>query len=174
MNKPPLKTLAQGKYLRLLEENHWEYVERLGNTGIAILIAVTSEGKLLLTEQFRPPVQKTVIELPAGLAGDMPEQADEDILAAARRELLEETGYIAERFCCVTAGPISAGLSNEVLSFVLAENLTRVGPGGGDESEDILVHEVPLSDVHTWLEDKRSKGLLIDPKIYAALYFVKT
>jgi ADP-ribose pyrophosphatase len=135
-----------------------------------VLVAVTAEGRLLLTEQHREPVGGPVIELPAGLVGDRAGEADEDVLTAARRELVEETGYDARDLRPLAAGPPSAGLSSEVVTFVLAAGLRRVGPGGGDEHEAITVHEVPLGGVLDWLAAHARAGRQVDPKIYAGLY----
>jgi ADP-ribose pyrophosphatase len=137
-----------------------------------VLVAVTAEGRLLLTEQHREPVGGPVIELPAGLVGDRPDEADEDLATAARRELLEETGYEARQIRPLAAGPPSAGLSSEVVTFLLAADLRRVGPGGGDEHEAITVHEVPLAGVPDWLAGQARAGRLVDPKVYAGLYLL--
>jgi len=59
------------------------------------------------------------------------------------------------------------------LTFFLARGCRRVGDGGGDETEDIEVHVVPLDQADAWLERKRAGGVLLDPKIFAALYFAK-
>lgn len=143
-------------------------------SGIVIIVAVTGENHLILVEQFRPPVNSRVIELPAGLAGDVAGSEEEDLAEAARRELLEETGYAAESFTRLFAGPPSAGLSSEVLTFFRAEGLQKVEAGGGDESEDIQIHEIPLDQVSEWLEDRvKNQGVQIDPKIFTGLYFVK-
>ncbi|WP_166820419.1 NUDIX hydrolase [Thalassoroseus pseudoceratinae] len=162
---------AHGKYLRLLRESGWEYVDRVGVTGIVAMIPVTDDGKIVLIEQFRAPVGKRVVEIPAGLVGDQP--GSETPALAAKRELLEETGYKARRMKKVTEGPPSAGLSTEVVTFYLATGLTKVEDGGGDGSEDIEIHEVPLDDIDNWLK-RRAKGRYIDPKVYTGLYFAKT
>jgi ADP-ribose pyrophosphatase len=91
---------------------------------------------------------------------------------AAKRELLEETGYAAERVETLTTGPASNGLTSEVVTLLLASSLRRVNAGGGVAHEKITVHEVPLSEVHQWLDGKAKEGLLIEPKVYAGLYFV--
>ncbi|HEX4000846.1 MAG TPA: hypothetical protein VHX65_20025, partial [Pirellulales bacterium] len=70
---PPPKTLASGKYLRLLAQAHWEFAERVNATGAVVIVAMTDERKLLLVEQYRIPVGCRVIELPAGLVGDVPD-----------------------------------------------------------------------------------------------------
>jgi len=95
---------------------------------------------------------------------------NEDFEVAARRELLEETGYAADRFEELLRGPSSAGLSDEQLVFYRAHGLRKEGPGGGDASEDIRVHEVPLDSLRSWLDAQRAKGRLVEPKIFAALF----
>jgi len=167
------RVLGEGKHLRLIDANGWEMVERRNISGIVVLIAMTIEGELVLVEQERPPVGARVIELPAGLAGDLPGSEDEALLGAAQRELLEETGYASDDWQAVTAGPVSPGLSNEVITLFLARNAVRVGEGGGDEHEDIEVHVVPLAHAATWLEQRRLEGTAVDPKVYAGLYFAE-
>ncbi len=171
MNPAQKITLHAGKFLALVKEGRWEYVDRLGATGAAIVVAVTSERKLLLVEQYRIPVRARTIELPAGIIGDDP-GGNESPADAAHRELLEETGYVAERIETLTTGPASSGLTSEVVTLLLASGLKRVHAGGGVGHENITVHEVPLSEVHDWLAAKASEGLLIEPKVYAGLYFI--
>jgi ADP-ribose pyrophosphatase len=162
--------LGEGRFLRLLRQGRWEHVERMRASGVVTIVAITPDRRLILTEQFRPPVGRACIELPAGLAGDVAGQESEDLIAAARRELLEETGYTAERFERLAVGPSSAGLTNELITFYLARGLTKVGGGGGDGSEEIVVHEPPLSDLASWLARQVEAGKLVDYKIAAGLW----
>lgn len=164
-------TRYHGRYLSLLERDGWEYAHRSNASGVVVIVAVTDAAELLLVEQFRKPVDTRVIELPAGLVGDQSDP-DETMLNAARRELREETGYAAARMEILMACPSSAGLTDEVIHFVLATELERVGPGGGDASEDIEVLPVPLVEVDRWLADQQEAGKPMDPKIYAALYWL--
>ena len=160
--------LARGRFLSLKKRNGWEFVERTNATDIVAVIAVTPQDELLLVEQFRPPVNARVIELPAGLVGDV--DGDDSIEEAGRRELLEETGFSAGRVRRVFRGPISAGLSTEILTIVLAESLAEEGPGGGVDGEDIQVHRVKLSEVKSWLD---GQSVMVDPKVYSALVFLE-
>jgi len=163
--------LGAGRYLGLYETDGWEYVSRENASGVVVLVAVNDAGELLLVEQFRPPVGKPVIELPAGLVGDLHDPA-EGLLQAAQRELLEETGYAAGHLELFMSCPSSAGLTDEVISFVMASKLQKLGPGGGDASEDIAVHAVALADIDQWLSVRQKHGALLDPKIYSALYWL--
>ena len=167
------KILWKGKFLRIMRLGRWEYAERVNAIAGVVIVAVTKQGNLLLTEQERVPVGKRVIELPAGLAGDTKGNETEELPLAAKRELLEETGYEAGELKWLTAGPPSPGLSSEMITFFRAENLRRVSAGGGEGSEKIIVHEVPLRTCAKWLEEQSSAGLLIDPKVYAGLFFAR-
>jgi len=160
----------QGKFLRVVQAGRWEYADRVNTSGAVAIVAVTEEGKLILTEQYRIPMGKRVIELPAGLVGDLDEHATEDFAEAARRELLEETGYQAGAMVRLASGPPSAGLASEIVVFFQASELRRLTQGGGDDHEDIQVHEIPLAMINQWLRDQSGTGVLVDPKIYAGLY----
>jgi ADP-ribose pyrophosphatase len=172
MNPSPV-VLFPGKHLHLLAIDGWEYAARPHASGVVAVLAITDAREIILVEQFRRPVGKKVIELPAGLAGDIKGAEQESFEIAARRELMEETGYEARDFKLLTEGPASAGLTNETITFFQATGLQKTGPGSGDGSENIEVHLVPLTGLNAWLEKKRSEGSAIDYKIYAALFLGK-
>ena len=178
MNKPPLDSsnnlppeiLFEGHFLSVRKKGHWEYVERHNASGIVAILAITDNRELILVEQFRIPVNKRVIEIPAGLAGDIEGKENEALVEAAKRELLEETGYEAQRMEYLTEGPSSAGLSTEVITLFRAHDLKKASQGGGDESENIQIHVVPLAELNSWIESKQGEGCLVDYKVFAALY----
>ena len=162
----------EGKWLRMVRRGNWEYVERTNAGGISVVIvAATPEGKLVFVEQARVPLQRKTIEMPAGLVGDF--DAEESLLIAAERELLEETGWRAGRIEYLMTGPSSAGMSTELMAFVRASQLVREHAGGGDESEDILVHEIDIAEAPRWLTQKMTEGYSIDAKVWAGLYFLE-
>jgi len=163
--------IAEGRFLRLVDEDGWEFAERRNVSGVVVIVAVTPEDEILFVEQFRPAVAGRVLELPAGMAGDLSDQRDESLEVAARRELLEETGYEAESWQHLAVGPPTSGLSSELVTLYRASGLTRVCAGGGDASEDISVHRVRISEAANWLSDRAAAGVLIDPKVYAGLFF---
>jgi ADP-ribose pyrophosphatase len=169
LDKP--RILAEGRFARLLSHRGWEWVERTNTSAAVVIVAITQQRELVLVEQYRIPLGRRVIELPAGLVGDLAEHKQEDLVEAARRELLEETGYEAANFDYLLEGPTSPGLANEVYTMLLARDVRQVGPGGGDQFEDIQAHVVPLDEVDRWLESKRREGVMVSPKIYSALYF---
>ena len=158
--------LHQAKYLNLVQRGHWEYVERTTQRPAVAMVAITDERELVLVEQFRIPVGCPVVELPAGIVGDIAGSEDEPLIDAAKRELLEETGYVAERWTSLGEGFSSAGLTNESVVLYLAEGLERVGEGGGDGSEEITVHLVPIDDVTDWLAARKAR---FDFKIMAGI-----
>lgn len=166
------EVLGEGKFLRLVRRNGWEFVERTTPVRAAFIAALTDDGRLILTREYRVPVGKTVVGFPAGLIGDTAGHESESLEAAVRRELVEEAGFEAERVTLLTEGPTSAGQTEEVIAIVLAEGLRKVGPGGGIEGEQILIHEVPLADVDAWLDERVREGCVIDPKVYTGLYFI--
>ena len=166
------ETLCNGKWLRLKRRGRWEYAERTNPGGGVMIIAVTPEDRILFVEQFRPAIECMTIEMPAGLVGDVAGNSDESAVDAAHRELVEETGWRAGRIDFLMAGPTSAGMSNEILAFVRARDLARVDSGGGDETEDITVHEVPRREAAAWLVGKIRAGYSVDPKMFAGLYLL--
>ena len=159
--------IARGRFLSLKVRGRWEFVERTNASEIVAVIAVTPEKELILVEQYRPPVESRVIELPAGLVGDV--EGDDSVEEAGGRELLEETGYRAGSLMALFKGPISAGLSTEILTVVKADDLEREHEGGGVEGEDIQVHRIPVSEVKQWL---LNAPVMVDPKVFAALIFL--
>jgi len=172
MTNEPIETLWEGRHLRVQRRGPWEYVERIKAAGGVVIVAETDAGELLLIEQYRVPLGRAVIELPAGLVGDEEYAGAEDWIAAARRELLEETGFEADAFEVLTGGPTSAGLTNEINVLVRATGLRRVASGGGGGHEQIQLHTVALARIDEWLAGKAREGREIDPKVFAGLYFV--
>jgi ADP-ribose pyrophosphatase len=166
------KILARGRYLEFVDESGWEYVRRTGASGVVVIVATTDDGALVLVEQPRIAIHRRAVELPAGLVGDLSGSEGESLELAARRELEEETGFRAARWRRLAEGPASVGLSAEMVTFFRATGLTRVGAGGGDDTEDITVHLTPLADVPAFLAEKAAAGAAIDPKVFAGLYFI--
>lgn len=166
----PLTVHYEGRYLKLVERDGWEFATRQ-HPVVVVLVAWTDQDEVVLVEQYREPVRRKVIELPAGLVGDLADHPNETVLSAGHRELLEETGYRAGRLTEIMRCPTSAGMTDELAVFLRAEDLVREGPGGGDDSEDIRVHRIASKEVDTWLAARAHDGFAIDPKIYTALYW---
>ncbi len=165
-----VETLYSGKFLNLVREGRWEYCERTKQTRAVMVFAATPEGRVLLVEEFRPPIGRRCLCFPAGLSGDEGEESD---LQAAQRELLEETGYEAAEMRYLFSGPSSPGLSSETLSFYLATGLRRVAEGGGVDNENITVREAPLAEIDAWLAARVAEGIALDPRSFCGLYFLR-
>jgi ADP-ribose pyrophosphatase len=171
MGKNLKQTLYEGDWLRLVRIDHWESCERTHGQGMAVIvIAVTPNDEVLFVEQFRVPLGSRTIEMPAGLVGD--DHAQDTLADAARRELIEETGWSPGRVDVLLVGPTSSGMSNERIAFVRARDLTKVGEGGGVDNEDITVHAVPRSDAPRWLMQKHAEGYELDLKLWAGLWMI--
>lgn len=166
------QVVYEGKYQRMVVRGSWEYSERVHAGGLAaIIIAVTPGDRVLFVEQFRVPLQARTIEMPAGLVGDI--DAGESIEASAIRELEEETGWTADHAEVLMIGPTSSGASNEKIAFVRATGLRKVGAGGGDATEEIVVHEVPRAQAAAWLVQKMHEGYEMDAKLWAGLWMIE-
>lgn len=165
------RIVAETRFLRMIEREGWYFVERPNSNGVVTILPLTRDRRLIFVEQFRAPLGRKVIEFPAGLMGDEAGHENEAPVIAARRELVEETGYAAQDLELVATTATSPGMANEMVHFVLAWNLDRVGPGGGIDSENILVHEVPIGEARTWLGERERAGLVIAAKVFAGLYF---
>ena len=167
---PDIETLFETRWIRHHRIGHWDYVVRPQSANCVGILAITPEDEIILVEQFRIPIQRQVIEIPAGIVGDEPEFLDESLADTAGRELLEETGYRAGKIEKLITTPTSAGLTSEFIHLFQATDLTRETTGGGVAGENITVHHVPLTKLRAWLHEQESAGKIIDFKIHAALW----
>jgi len=164
----PEEIVWQGKYITAKKRGRWEYVSRARNIRAAVIAAV-EDGHVLLVEQYRVPLGRTCLEMPAGLIGDGAGEEGEDTLVAAGRELEEETGYRAARLRDVGSFHSSPGMVSESFTLVRATGLTKVGDGGGVDSEDITVHRVPLAGLADFIDSRRAADVAVDVKLLLLL-----
>lgn len=157
-----MKKIFEGKKIVVLERDGWEFVERKSAKEAVAIIAV-ADGKLVLTEQYRRPVDARVIDLPAGL---IEEHGPEE---TAKRELEEETGFTCERVDMLVKAPTSPGITSEIVQYYRAINPKRTGKGGGVAGEDITVHTIAVGELEKWL---RKQKALVDGKVWTGMYFV--
>jgi ADP-ribose pyrophosphatase len=162
----PEVTEWSGKFVEVRRRGRWEYAGRPGNMRAAVVLAMDA-GEVILVEQYRVPLGKFCLEMPAGLIGD--ETEGEDALTSAKRELEEETGYRAAQWEELGEFYSSPGMLSESFTLLKATGLTRVGDGGGTPHEDIVVSRVPLTRIVQVVAEHRAKGHAIDVKLLALL-----
>ncbi|MEP3226499.1 MAG: NUDIX hydrolase [Parasphingorhabdus sp.] len=160
----------EGRFITAKRQGRWEYVSRSRGIRAAVILAI-DEGHVLLVEQYRVPLGKNCVELPAGLVGDQDDNSDEDASVAAIRELEEETGYRAAEMENCGEFYSSPGMVSESFSLFKAHQLTKVGDGGGVAGENITVHRIPLQKLDKFIADKRAEGVAIDVKLLLFLQF---
>jgi ADP-ribose pyrophosphatase len=163
----PAETMWEGRYIKAIKQGQWEYVARPGGIGAVVILAIDAEDRVVLVEQYRVPLGRRCLEMPAGLVGD--ETAGEPAGVAAARELEEETGYRAGRIEELGVFYASPGMASEGFTLVRAHELTRVGAGGGAGDEDIEVHLVPRAQIKAFVAAKRAEGVAIDVKMLLLL-----
>jgi ADP-ribose pyrophosphatase len=160
------QTVWQGEYIVARKRGRWEYVARARGIRAAVILAV-EEGHVLLVDQYRVPLGRRCVELPAGLVGD--EEEGENPFAAAARELEEETGWRAARLEDLGEYWSSPGMTSESFTLIRATGLIKIGEGGGVGQEDILPHRVALAELPAFLAAKREEGYAIDVRVMALL-----
>lgn len=163
-----MKSVAwSGRFIEVLVDGTWEYAARARRIEAAVIVAIDADDHVILVEQYRVPLGRRCLELPAGLIGD--EIEGEDLCIAAARELQEETGYRAARIEPLGTFSSSPGMVSEGFTLVRAHDLTRIGDGGGTGDEDITVHRVPRRDIAAFVANKRADGVAIDVKMLVLL-----
>ena len=162
----PEEIVWQGRFIAAKKRGRWEYVSRTRNISAAVIVAI-DDDHVLLVEQYRVPLGKPCLELPAGLIGD--DKEGEAVETAAARELEEETGYRPSRMTDLGYYYSSPGMVSEGFTLLRAEGLTRVHDGGGVEGENIVVHRVQLAEVAAFVAAKRAEGCGIDVRLLLLL-----
>lgn len=137
--------------------------EFVTHPGAVVMIAELPNGKLLFERQFRYPLDRVFLELPAGKI-----HPGEDILLTARRELQEETGYVAEHWHYLGVIHPCIGYSDERIEIFFAQGLSHVGHAL-DEGEFLEVHELHLDEAMEAVRD----GRLTDGKSVACLLWAE-
>jgi ADP-ribose pyrophosphatase len=165
----PDEVMWQGRFITARKKGKWEYVSRARGIRAAVILAIDEDDHVILVEQFRVPLNKTCIELPAGLIGDGDDNTDEEASVAGARELEEETGYHAGRMETIGEFWSSPGMVSESFTMLKAHDLTKVSEGGGTPGENITVHRVPLGELDAALAGWRKQGYAIDVKLLMLL-----
>lgn len=156
------RTRWEGKYLRMLTNGDWEYVERVGGMTAVVLLA-EHDGKVILVEQYRTPLGRRCLELPAGLVGD---EGAATVEETALRELEEETGFTATGVERLGDFHSSPGMVAEGFTLV---RMTGVAPGGAKSEEDIAVHLIERNRIPAFVAHCREQGMAVDVKLLLLL-----
>ncbi|MEA5410900.1 NUDIX hydrolase [Synechococcus sp. BA-120 BA3] len=165
----PEQVMWEGRFITTKKRGRWEYVGRARGIRAAAIIAldVDPDGTrhVILVSQYRVPLSRFSLEIPAGLVGDDAGGEGEDALTAAARELEEETGYRAARLAVLGEFYSSPGMVSECFTLLKATGLERVSDGGGTEGENIIVHRVALRDLSRFVDEWRRAGHAVDVRI---------
>lgn len=137
--------------------------EVVNHPGAVAIIALTDENKLVLVKQFRKPLEKTIAEIPAGKL-----EKGEDPLLCAKRELEEETGYVAKSWKKLGSFYTSPGFADELLHIFLAKELAK-GVKNTDEDEFVERLEVTLAEAMELVE----KEIIHDAKTVVAVQYLQ-
>ena len=125
--------------------------EIIKHPGAVAVIAITNEGKLVLVEQYRKALERSIIEIPAGKR-----EPGEEPIVTARRELEEETGYGANELTYLQAFATSPGFADEVIHLFVAKDLYPIEEKADlDEDEFVELLEVSLEEAQVMVADER-------------------
>ena len=136
--------------------------EYLTHPGAVAIIAILADGRVLLERQYRYPIAKVCMEIPAGKL-----DLDEDPLLCAKRELEEETGYTAKKWSYIRRIHPVISYSTEFIDIYLAEELES-GKSKLDEEEFLDVFAAPLEEIIGWVE----QGVITDVKTTISAYWL--
>lgn len=165
----PEEVRWEGKFIAAKTRGRWEYVGRTRGMRAAAIIAIDHDADgarhLILVSQYRVPLGRFCLEIPAGLVGDEDGGEGEDATVAAARELEEETGYHAGTLEVLGEFYSSPGMVSESFTLLRATELEKVGEGGGLDDENINVHRVPLDGLAKFVADWRANGHAVDIRI---------
>ncbi len=165
----PEQTRWQGQFITAKTRGRWEYVGRSRGIRAAAIIAIDDDADgsrhVILVSQYRVPLSRFCLEIPAGLVGDTQGNEGEPAIEAAARELEEETGYRAGKLDVLGEFYSSPGMISECFTLLKATDLTKIGEGGGISDENINVHRIPIDKVGEFVAQWRAAGHAVDVRI---------
>lgn len=134
----------------------------------AVAILALKGNKLLVVEQFRKPLERNLIEIPAGRLDPGEKPYD-----AARRELEEETGYACDHLVLLSSFYTSPGFADEIIHLFVAEELYP-GQKKLDEDEFLQHQEITLTEAKQYIANGQIKDAKTITAVYAWQLFIKT
>lgn len=137
--------------------------EYIAHPGAVAVLAILDNGNLVMERQYRYPPKREFVELPAGKIDH-----GEDILICAKRELLEETGYVASEWIHLTTAWPCIGYADERMEYFLARGLTNQGRNL-DDGEFLEVFELSLPDAIEWIR----QGKINESKTIVGLFWLE-
>lgn len=167
------RAVYEGKYIKTIIRTYrgrtgkikeWEMVERKFFKKIVAIVPITNQNEIILTKTYRIPLKKYVIELCAGLT----DKNGESEIQTAKRELLEETGYVVSKVKKFTTGPFSSGLVDTQMTIFLGFEARKIQKPKLEESEDIKTVKLPLKNAYSYLI-RVQKNTVVDIKIFSVL-----
>ncbi len=139
--------------------------ELVKHPGAVAIIAITNEKKLVVVEQYRKALNRSIIEIPAGKI-----EPNEEPELTAIRELEEETGYGAKDFSYLQSFATSPGFADEVIHLYLAQDLFKItNPAKGDDDEFLNLQEITIEQAEAMMQSKE----IFDAKTAYAILFAK-
>ncbi len=168
------KKLFEGRFIKLWGTEFfdksgklqmWEWADK---ADVVPILPIAANGNLILIKNYRVPVEKYVIESPGGLV----DKVGENMEAVARRELLEETGYMAGKLVALPAWPYRSGLSKNMVYGFIATDLKKMNHAEGDDTEDLTVFEVSPRELMDLYANPPADTLVI-PEIIAMYEMAK-
>jgi ADP-ribose pyrophosphatase len=165
------ETIFEGKVIKLqvdevkLPDGKTSRRELIKHPGAVAIIALTDEGKLVLVEQYRKAMERSLVEIPAGKL-----EKGEEPAASAVRELEEETGYECEKMEWLTSFYTSPGFADELVHVFVAKNLKKKENAAGlDEDEFVELMELTLAQAEQFMKE----GKIKDAKTAYAIQYLQ-
>jgi ADP-ribose pyrophosphatase len=165
------ETIFEGKVIKLqvdevrLPDGKTSKRELIKHPGAVAIIALTDEGKLVLVEQYRKAMERSLVEIPAGKL-----EKGEEPAASAVRELEEETGYECEKMEWLTSFYTSPGFADELVHVFVAKNLKKKENAAAlDEDEFVELMELTLTEAEQFMKE----GKIKDAKTAYAIQYLQ-
>lgn len=157
-----------------LENINGMTIAKKAHPNVVVVVAITKNNEIVLAEQFRVGVNSNVIGLPAGHIGDEPGKEAENAIEAAKRELLEETGYGNGTFYYLGSSASTPGMTDEITHVVLGLGVTKIQEANSGD-ENITIHEIPKGLIKDYLtsSDNRIISTQMLAALWAAKYYLK-